>query len=336
MAVAGVQGTNVAGTDVPNNIGEKKDRVLKTYSYKDGKGQETVYHTKDMLELSLESYRIPVGCETYERLKSQMNRMSCLPHNKMFYETRDVMKDFYDGRITKEEVENIFKEYCYHAVGEPAPGDGVYKKQRATQALSELYEFFSRANTRCANDLNTQEAKKLLEGNGLGLSRSVYYNSDYYYRCEEMQELFRTIADELADAYGGEHVDFKDVEKNTKFTLDGGITFNGVWNYRVWSSDYKGYGSTGKIKDVYAVPPKGFLYCSISGYGTLEGKAQKIREDVEKMDQDKNYSNVLFILSEIRNMRGEGLYEKARGFLKQFDIKHEYRGSYLEFLRMAE
>lgn len=323
MVVAGVTNTNVTGTEVQNNVGVQKDIVLKTYSYKDGKGQETTYHTKDMVEISMESYTIPMGCETYEKLKYQMNKMPCLPHNKMFYETYDVMKDFYDGKISKEEVENIFKEYCYHAIGEPSESDGVYKQQRATQALSELYEFFSRANTRCANDLNTQEAKKLLEGNGLGFSRSIYYNSDYYYRCEEMQEMFRTIADELADTYGGEHVDFKYVEENTKFTLDGGITFNGVWNYRVWASDHKGYGSAGKIKDVNAVPPRGFLYCSISGYGTLEGKASKIRADLEKMDQD-------------RNIRREGSYEKAAGFLSQFDIRHEYRGDYLEFLRMAE
>ena len=55
----------------------------------------------------------------------------------------------------------------YHAIGEPSDTDHVYQQKRATQALAELYEFFSRANTRAANNLNAQEAKELLAGSGV-------------------------------------------------------------------------------------------------------------------------------------------------------------------------
>ena len=95
------------------------------------------------MELSLESYTIPIGCETYEKIKSQMKSLPCFAHNKMFYETAEVMKDYYDGKLQKDEVKEIFKEYFYHAIGEPSDTDHVYQQKRATQALAELYEFFS-------------------------------------------------------------------------------------------------------------------------------------------------------------------------------------------------
>lgn len=65
------------------------------------------------------------------------------------------MKDFYDGRLNRDEVKDIFKEYFYHGVG-MLPVQGTlqmsesYKKQTVTRNLAGLYERFSRANTRNA------------------------------------------------------------------------------------------------------------------------------------------------------------------------------------------
>ena len=213
MAVTGIGYTNAAGGA---NLTDE-DIIIKRYAYKDGKGQETTYHLKDCLQLSVDSYTIPVGSDTYEEIKNRLKRQGAAymstPDNKMFYESYAVMKDFYDGKLNRDEVKNIFKEYFYHSTG-ILSGQGAlqvsesYQKQTVTGNLAGLYEHFSRANTRNACAANNREGRALLENNGLSSSGSYYYNADWYWACEEMQELFRKTADELADEYGAEHVDF--------------------------------------------------------------------------------------------------------------------------------
>lgn len=231
---------------------ERKDLVVKTYAYKDGKGEEITYNLKDCLQLSLESYEIPVGSDTYEALKNKMKPLGAsLPGNKLFYETYEIMTDFYNGKLGRDEVKDIFKEYFYHSGG----------KNFATERLAGLYEYFSRANTRCACLQNEKEGKELVESKGLSWRDSYYYNADWYWACEDMQKLFRETANELADEYGAAHVDFEAVEKNTKFTLDGGITYNGVWSSKVWQRKYT-YNGVGNFLNADGVPPKGFVYCN--------------------------------------------------------------------------
>ena len=52
-----------AGADGTDCDKTTRDIEIRTYSYENGKGQEKVYQAKDCVELSLESYTIPIGCE---------------------------------------------------------------------------------------------------------------------------------------------------------------------------------------------------------------------------------------------------------------------------------
>lgn len=362
MAVTGVGNTGAAGSVYSAN----EDIVVKRYAYKDGKGQETTCYLKDCLQLSVDSYTIPIGSDTYEEIKNQLKKQSSdhmsFPGNQMFNESYAVMKDFYDGRLNRDEVKDIFKEYFYHFVG-ILSGQGTlqvsesYQKQTVTRNLAGLYEHFSRANTRNACAANNREGKELLESNGLSWSGSYYYNADWYWACEEMQELFRETADELADEYGAEHVDFDYVEKNTKFKLDGGITYNGVWNSVKWQQDAR--NSAGKYLDMDAVPPKGFLYCScaVSDIADNPSKAataaDRIKSAVDEANKKKKYTSLLFLIALNSNAdrtrsllydkkdetssndeTKEGLRQKTIGFLSNFHIN--YRSSRMEFLRMGE
>lgn len=330
---------------------ERKDVTIKTYAYKDGKGEEITYNLKDCLQLSLDSYKIPVGSDTYEALKNQMKPQAAymsLPNNKLFYETYDIMTDYYDGKIGRDEVKNIFKEYFYHSGG----------KSFATERLAGLYEYFSRANTRCACAQNRKEGKELLESRGLSWKGSYYYNADWYWACEEMQELFRETANELADEYGAEHVDFEAVEKNTKFKLDGGITYNGVWSSNMWQINYIG-NAAGNLLDAGEVPPKGFLYynCSAPDAGASDSNdkitSESMEEAVKKIDENKKYAKYLFfmVMGNYTNTSGslfldkkrnifsgskeeQNLYQEATGFLKKFNIIH-YSSRRLEVLKMS-
>ena len=70
MTVTGIGYTNAAGSA---NLADE-DIIIKRYVYKDGKGQETAYHLKDCLQLSVDSYTIPVGSDTYEEIKNRLKR----------------------------------------------------------------------------------------------------------------------------------------------------------------------------------------------------------------------------------------------------------------------
>lgn len=214
------------------------DILFRTYSYKDGKTQEKTICTGDCVEISLESFTLTPETANYEdvikSLHSDSSEKIASLGNRYFYETSEIMKDYYNGKLSSAEVKNILKEYVYHTFGAPSGRDDsffmtCFQKQRLTGWMSGLYEHFSRANTRSACSHNMQEGRKLMEENGMQWSGTYYYNSDWYYACEEMQKLFQDTINELSGEYGTESVDFAYVEKNTRFTLDGGITYQGVW-----------------------------------------------------------------------------------------------------------
>lgn len=362
MGVSEIGNSNGTAADY-QQYDQADNRILfRTYSYQNGKGQEKVYYAKDCVEISLDSYTIPVETDHYEEIKNMLKAQSsgkiAFLGNQMFSETYEVMHDYYDGKLSRDEVKNIFKEYFYHYMRttsglqeecgtEEARRNNNYVNQFATSRLAGLYEYFSRANTRNACAQNMQEGEELMKSAGLNWNGTYYYNSDWYYACEEMQELFRETANELADECGAEHVDFTYVEQNTRFTLDGGITYNGVWDSREWQINHdRAIG--GSFPDPDMVPPKGFVYCSTAywdGKGDLEG----IREHMK--NGKTMYSSVMFLLAAAQNTDAKtsllldrknyssssvweknDTYESAISFLRNFNINWNFRGNRLEFL----
>ncbi len=344
MSVMQVGNSNTMGTN---------DKVLfRTYSYQNGKGQEKVYYAKDCVELSLESYEIPTTADNYEEIKNMLKSKGSgkiiSPGNKYFSETYEIMKDYYNGDLSCDKVKNIFKKYVYYSFGKPSETSdvsttmSVYGKQRLTGWLSGLYEYFSRANTRNACAQNMQEGKALMEENGIRWNETYYYNSDWYYACEEMQNLFRETANELADEYGAEHVDFEYVEQHTRFTLDGGITFNGVWDSMEWQINHdRAVG--GSFLDESMVPPKNFIYCS-NAYWNGESDLDGIKESSFRMfllaaAKNTNSKNSLLLDKEnywdSSEWEENDTYQSAISFLKNFNINWSFRGNRFEFLAVG-
>lgn len=335
MAITGVGSTTVPAAATGNNTADS-DIVMKKYSYKDGAGHETVYHLKDCLQLSMESYSIPSGSDTYETLKNKIHQQSLLhagfSENQMFYESYAVMKDFYDGKIGRDEVKSNFKEYFYHSAG-------MMNAEWATRSLARLYEYFSRANTRAACDHNNREGRQLLESNGFSSSGS-YYNADWYWKCEEMQDLFREVANELADERDAEHVDFEYVEKNTRFTLDGGITYNGVWDSVRLQQSASG---TAHFLDTDMVPPKGFVYCSTGVPVSSQAEnMEAVKQAILEIRRENKQTKFIFLAAMSHNVSGRQslLYNKKNyTFSNNAEEKNLHRdrtGGRMEFLWMSE
>ena len=365
MSVTAV-GNNVAGTDYQQY--QKSDEVLfKTYSYKEGKGQEKIYDKKDCVELSMQSYTISATADNYEEVRSMLKAQSggkiISPGNRFFNETYDIMRDYYNGKITCDEVKTIFKEYVYHAFGRPEEtqehaetADDVkvvgtsmsnYEKQRFTGWLSGLYEYFSRANTRNACSRNMQEGKDLMEESGVNWNGTYYYNSEWYYACEEMQKLFQETANELTEEFGTESVDFAFVEQHTRFTLDGGITFNGVWDSMEWQIN-RDRAIGGNFHDVNMAPPEDFVYCSNA---TWDGEAglDGFKEYFAGKNAESPFK--LFLLAAVKNIDAKeslllnhenymaasewednDIYQSTMSFLKNFNITWNYGSNRFEFL----
>lgn len=352
-----------------NRINERKpnDILFRTYSYQNGKGQEKVYYAKDCVEISVDSFKIPPTADNYEEVRNMLKaqnggKITALP-NRMFYETYEVMQDYYDGKLSQDEVKDIFREYFYHYMGTCVKDAGKQETQKAvlrsgdgtalaTKYLAGLYEHFSRANTRNACTQNRKEGRELMEGNGMSSNGSIYYNADWYYACEEMQELFRDTANELADEFGVEHVDFKYVEENTRFTLDGGITYNGVWSARVWQMSSQS-AVKGGMTDQNMAPPRGFVYCSSGYVWNGKGDTEGIQEEIR--NRRKGYDSMMFIMASARptEMGGSLLldpkhygsssrwednasYRQGISFLSNFNIYWGCRGSRWEFMACGE
>ena len=230
-----------------------------------------------------------------------------------------------------DEVKTIFKEYVYHAFGRPEEtqehaetADDVkvvgtsmsnYEKQRFTGWLSGLYEYFSRANTRNA--------------------------------CEEMQKLFQETANELTEEFGTESVDFAYVEQHTRFTLDGGITFNGVWDSMEWQIN-RDRAIGGNFHDVNMAPPEDFVYCSNA---TWDGEAglDGFKEYFAGKNAESPFK--IFLLAAVKNIDAKeslllnhenymaasewednDIYQSTMSFLKNFNITWNYGSNRFEFL----
>lgn len=228
---------------------------------------------QDTLQLSVRELDKAEICDTYENLRAQIKEMPIPYQNKLFSETYDIMKDYYDGKIGKEEIKEKLQNYLKQMIGMPQCCNNSFMKQRTEKVLATLYEHFSRSNSRNACAKNQQEQINYMKKSGIKgtdldtysvLKGTIYYNADYYYACEDMQKFLKDVLDELAEEYGASKVDYDYVEKNTKFTLDGGLSYNGVWNHHQYQTNHywmKGAQGVSSIIDNGFVPPRGLIYC---------------------------------------------------------------------------
>ena len=72
-----------------------------------------------------------------------------------------------------------------------------------TQIVSEMYEVFAKENARAASQANYQEGKALNEKYySDSHSDWTYYNSDYYYQCNETNAALRESVKQMIEKSG--------------------------------------------------------------------------------------------------------------------------------------
>ena len=143
------------------------------------------------------------------------------------------MTDFYAGKINENDVKDYLEECCvsmriYRTQQCQTSGYNATDNQ---QIVSEVYEVFAKMNARAARNANYEEGLAENQAYGGRSDDWVYYNSDYYYQCEETKGLLRQAAGYVTDKWEIPAVDYEQIEQNTIFTLDGKLDFNSCWNW---------------------------------------------------------------------------------------------------------
>lgn len=312
-------------------------------------------NSKDVLEISMRQLSHEEICETYGNIKFRELKPGGIYNwekNRLFDETTSIMKDYYAGKIDQDEVKAKIKNYVEEFAG---PSDGVYSKQQITQVLADVYEYFTCANTRQAVAKNNEEAKSFWIDNGMKKAGTdfysihkgtVYYNAKYYYQCEEMQAVFKETFDEIADLYEVQSVDYSAVEKNTSFSLDGGLSFNGVWNWRQYQTNHYWMKSENRtsIIDNDFVPPENFVY-AYTNYLSKENIEQvrkyvKTNSSENKSDQDLE-QKAKILLMEVKYEYGRSLLSHKDSKISQVMKNHNWdflvpsgKANYRDYFRM--
>lgn len=262
---------------------------------------------RDSLELSLYCFESMISCENYACLADSVKRAGKLASDRLLCEAGSIMQEYYDGRLDVMMLAVIYRRYCYACVDRQAyPGEEDFVRQaertdsgdylgewtdsecKQDFGLAEVYECFARANARKAVQMNRYEGKRLVEECGLSWAGTTYYNSYYYYLCGKIKALLQKITDEIAEECGVADVNFDKMETGTRFCMDGGLSFHGVFEWTQMQNNFpsRQYG----MKDKEKMPPENFIYLYRNGYSETEKKGVRcLKKKVKNFILDRAY-----------------------------------------------
>ena len=81
----------------------------------------------------------------------------------------------------------------------------------------------------------------------------TYYNSDYYYQCNDTNAALRESARKMTEKWELDGINCDEIEANSSLTLDGGFDFNSIWN-----SDFRNQVGRSSLAKESTIPPENF------------------------------------------------------------------------------
>jgi polyhydroxyalkanoate synthesis regulator phasin len=218
---------------------------------------DTFTSTKDTFEKSEEQSVLTSECYSNYQIKTDMPK-SVFGDSYGYKMQKDIanhMLDYYAGKLSDDDLREYFNDCCtdmrlYRAGQHQTTGN---IDDDSTQIVSEIYEIFAKENARAARNANYNEGQNVNKEYGGGNNDWAYYNADYYYQCENTNELLGTIANEVAEKWGIEPIDTKEIEANSCLTVDGGFDFNSGWNFI-----YRNQRGRASMEDESVEPPENF------------------------------------------------------------------------------
>ena len=196
------------GTLASNNVNNIVNDTSKYDEYKEKvKDLEKELQTrKDTFEKMTEP--LVYVCDCYQKF----NVVTGMPKSTfgdsfgyaMQKEISDYMQDFYAGKVSSEDLDSYFEKCCTsmrtYRIGQHQTS-GTNEADN-TQIVSEMYEVFVKENARAAGQANYQEGNALNEKYySDGHSDWTYYNSDYYYQCNDTNAALRESAWKMTEKW---------------------------------------------------------------------------------------------------------------------------------------
>ena len=247
---------------------------------------------------------------------------------QMQQDIADYMRQYYAGEVSDDDVRNFFSECCssmraYHSQMRHTTG---MNEEDNTQIVSEIYEMFAKENQRAARNANYEEGLEINKQYGADSRQDdwCYYNADYYYQCENTHDLLRGAAADMVEEWELPAIDTDEIERNSKYTLDGGFDFNSGWNFT-----YRNQVSRSSMADETVAPPEGFkFFYKENGGAESRGIVQfwagvnSWKADVPFYISRDSLKGQIFNLSDFAKMSESdtGNYRAYNEFFKNFSI----------------
>ena len=179
-----------------------------------------------------------------------------------------MMDSYYSGEMSAEDVQQKIKNICIDMRVEMVQQryTNGYNAKDNQQILEDIYGFLQKINVNAAYAANEREGAEIAARHG-GVDDYdwMYYNSDYYYKEEDMRNSVRQTIQEMSREWETEDVDFDKVEQSPDLTLfQRVLDYNKVWRrHHLRACDqHDGYS--------ISIPPKTLFFLSVeksSGLG---------------------------------------------------------------------
>lgn len=259
------------------------------------------------------------------------------------YKLRDLMnetlEDYYvNHKGTKEEIKKLFKDCCkdMRVVLCQERRTTGHDKRDNTQIILDTYEQFRMVNSVMANLGCTKEGEKIAEKNGWQKGDEkdwIYYNADFYYASEELRDIFKEAAEEIASEWGIEEIDVS--ERDTDHSLSYSSSF-----HEVWKNGSENGARICTMIDAGKEPPKGFVLfyreCTEGNENIgilkagIEGQVQKDKKiifDIYGDGVQQKYSQFYHLYDLLYAGSNTEQAKQFNKYLENFDIYTRYYGT---------
>lgn len=199
------------------------------------------FNPRDTVELSCIK-KMDMSSENYEDY-TKITKMPnhCFSDNygvKMQKSIKEAVQAYSNGEMTDEEIKQTFIDVCkdmrvYQAQSRHTSGVNATDNK---QIIENVYEIFQKSNVQSMVDKCFEAGNGIADANG-GKEKDdwVYYDSKYYEKSQHLRELLQKTSKEMETEWNTDFIDFEKIEKESKFTLNGGLDFNSVWDWRAES-----------------------------------------------------------------------------------------------------
>ena len=270
-----------------------------------------------------------IPSENYNNINKQVTGLPTSVFSDQFgYDMQksiyNCMTDYYAGKISQSDVKDYFEECCtsmriYRTQMRQTTGTDEEDNQ---QIVGQIYEIFAKNNAIAAQNANYNEGLAINKTYSGRSDDWTYYNSDYYYQCEETKGILQKAAQSMTDKWEISAIDTEEIEKNSVYIIDGGFDFNSMWNI-----SYRNQVGRASMEDESLVPPENFkfFYKQNSFNGTLWVSWNDRQENIDipfSISQTESLKGQIFNVNDLLNdnFKAEDDYKKYSRFLSGFTV----------------